>query len=98
MFSYGTYGFTCLVNLFRCLTHTARCVSNSYKIRYLVHRYTGAALATSRPAPVPRVDRYGIGTDPSKRSAPGFAVSGDGGELSGQRIARADRHGWVGAM
>eukprot|EP00966_Prymnesium_polylepis_P037500 870483-Prymnesium_polylepis.3 len=30
-------------------------------------------------APVPRVDKYGIGADPSKRSAPGFAVSGDGG-------------------
>eukprot|EP00966_Prymnesium_polylepis_P090045 2085535-Prymnesium_polylepis.1 len=29
--------------------------------------------------PVPRVGRYGIGVDPSKRPAPGFAVSGDGG-------------------
>ena len=29
--------------------------------------------------PVPRVDSYGIGVDPIKRSAPGFAVSGDGG-------------------
>eukprot|EP00966_Prymnesium_polylepis_P245174 5671338-Prymnesium_polylepis.1 len=26
--------------------------------------------------PVPRVNRHGIGVDPSKRSAPGFAVSG----------------------
>eukprot|EP00966_Prymnesium_polylepis_P150463 3475530-Prymnesium_polylepis.1 len=36
----------------------------------------------------------------AERSAPGFAVSSDGGvdpgrrELSGQRIARADRRGW----
>eukprot|EP00966_Prymnesium_polylepis_P327495 7383366-Prymnesium_polylepis.1 len=29
--------------------------------------------------PVPRIDRYSIGVDPTKRSAPGFAVSGDGG-------------------
>eukprot|EP00966_Prymnesium_polylepis_P302428 6987127-Prymnesium_polylepis.1 len=29
--------------------------------------------------PVPRVDRYSTGVDPSKRSAPCFAVSGDGG-------------------
>eukprot|EP00966_Prymnesium_polylepis_P248358 5742205-Prymnesium_polylepis.1 len=30
-------------------------------------------------SPVPRVGRYSIVVDPSKRSATGFAVSGDGG-------------------
>eukprot|EP00966_Prymnesium_polylepis_P295900 6834070-Prymnesium_polylepis.1 len=30
-------------------------------------------------APMTRVDRYGIVLDPSTRSVPGFAVSGDGG-------------------
>eukprot|EP00966_Prymnesium_polylepis_P311011 7185668-Prymnesium_polylepis.1 len=49
-------------------------------------------------APVPRVDRYGIGVDPSKRSAPGFAVSGDCGVDSGalrpsHHARRADRRG-----
>ena len=33
----------------------------------------------SPSAPMARVDMYGIVIDPSKRSVPGFAVSGDGG-------------------
>ena len=41
------------------------------------HDGTGRAAAAS--ALVVSVDRYGTGVDPSKRSAPGFAVSGDGG-------------------
>eukprot|EP00966_Prymnesium_polylepis_P303945 7022041-Prymnesium_polylepis.1 len=32
-----------------------------------------------RPPSMARVDRSGIVLDPSKRSVPGFAVSGDGG-------------------
>eukprot|EP00966_Prymnesium_polylepis_P136762 3159868-Prymnesium_polylepis.1 len=41
---------------------------------------------------------------PEKRSAPGFAIGGGGGdlgsirELSGHRIAHASRRGWAGAM
>ena len=33
----------------------------------------------SPSAPMASVDRYGMVLDPSKRSVPGFAVSGDGG-------------------
>eukprot|EP00966_Prymnesium_polylepis_P124887 2888518-Prymnesium_polylepis.1 len=33
----------------------------------------------SPPPPMVGVDRYDIVADPGKRSAPGFAVSGDGG-------------------
>eukprot|EP00966_Prymnesium_polylepis_P244290 5649659-Prymnesium_polylepis.1 len=56
--------------------HKARAASIKRIIKY--------ALLSPPPgrspwSPVPRVDNYGIGVDPSKRSAPGFAVSGDGG-------------------
>eukprot|EP00966_Prymnesium_polylepis_P223569 5173069-Prymnesium_polylepis.1 len=55
----------------------------------------------SPSAPMPRVDRYGIVVDASKRSAPGFAVSGDGRGRSGSSQAIASRtltgRGWVGA-
>eukprot|EP00966_Prymnesium_polylepis_P141012 3256118-Prymnesium_polylepis.1 len=42
-------------------------------------RLLGGSLRRSPSALVVSVDRYGTGVDPSKRSAPGFAVSGDGG-------------------
>eukprot|EP00966_Prymnesium_polylepis_P166987 3860165-Prymnesium_polylepis.1 len=48
-------------------------------------------------APVHRVDRYGIGVDPSKRSAPvspSAAMAGSIRELSGHCITHADRRGW----
>eukprot|EP00966_Prymnesium_polylepis_P020548 472729-Prymnesium_polylepis.1 len=52
----------------------------------------------SPSAPVPRVDRYAIEANPGERSAPGFAVSGDGGvDPRAPRPAhRACQPSWMG--
>jgi hypothetical protein len=72
---------------------------------YMVHNRSVITYALLSPppgrspwSPVPRIDSYGIGVDPSKRSAPGFAVSGDGGVDPGalRPSHRAHRPSWMG--
>eukprot|EP00966_Prymnesium_polylepis_P300822 6951340-Prymnesium_polylepis.1 len=83
------------MQLGRVREHQSHCLCNARGVArgcthtlYAVLRASRKALITGNPTQLSRAtafltgdydDRYGIVVDPSKRSAPDFAVSGDGG-------------------